>query len=236
MKKFLLTLVAASLASALAIAQDTGGASSSANTNSWTGLLVAAGCSSGMTTGTKGTADAGMPRSTPTPAREQNTTYEDRAKQADRSSTGSSASKNDAMARRTDRGASVDQATPALTDPVTTPPVDDKGTRGSATKNTPSTGMKDQSNTADRSKSGMDADRAKTNGSVDRSCYIGQSTTAFALKLKDGRIVNFDDASNGKIAQQLQSGDRLQNKVKIFRATVKGAMQGDTITVDSIQM
>jgi hypothetical protein len=96
--------------------------------------------------------------------------------------------------------------------------------------------MKDQSNTADRSKSGMDADRAKTNGSVDRSCYIGQSTTAFALKLKDGRIVNFDDASNGKIAQQLQSGDRLQNKVKIFRATVKGAMQGDTITVDSIQM
>jgi hypothetical protein len=140
-------------------------------------------------------------------------------------------------ARRTDRGASVDQAVPALTDRVTTPPVDDKGTRGSATASNPPTGTKDQENSADRSKSESATNSAGSNtGGMDKNCYIGQSTNAFALKLKDGRMMRFDDVSNAKIAHQLQSGDRLVNKIKIFRATVKGSTQGDTITVDSIQM
>lgn len=233
MKKFLFTLIAAPLASAVALAQGAG-----ANASSWTGILVSAACSSdttaSSTANSKEGADAAMPRATTSAGREQNSTYEDGARQADRSSTGSSTSRNDAGARRTGRGASVNQAAPALTEAVTTPPVDDKGTRGSATQNTPSTGLKEQSSANGRSQSGMDADRA--NNAMDRSCYIGQGTSAFALKLKDGRTVRFDDASNAKIAQQLQSRDRLKDKVKTFRATVKGTMQGDVITVQSIQM
>jgi hypothetical protein len=234
MKKILSLLAVVPFASVMVMAQDAGAANSS-STSRWTGLLVAAACPS----------DSATPR-TATLAHEQNTTYEHAENQADRSSTGSAANR-DRMPRRTDRGASVDQAVPALTDRVTTPPVDDKGTRGSATPNNPPpTGMKDQANSADRSKneqamnsdrdkSRLDSDGSNTSG-MDKNCYIGQSTSAFALKLKDGRMVRFDDASNAKIAQQLQSGDRLVNKIKVFRATVKGSMPGDTITVDSIQM
>lgn len=237
MKKFLRTLAVLPVGALLVLAQDTP-APGSTKSQSWTGTLVAAACSTSGSSIEKGSAEAAMPRGTSSPGREQNSTYEDRAKQADRSSTASSRSKTDATARRTDRGASVDQATPALTEAVTTPPVDDKGTRGSATKNTPPTGVKDQSNAADRSKAGNTAagDMAADHNGLDRSCYIGQNTNAFALRLKDGRMVRLDDPSNQKVVQQLKSGDRLQDKVKTFRATVKGTMQADTITVESIKM
>lgn len=238
MKNRLLALAAVPIASTLLVmAQDTS-ADKSASTggSTWTGLLVAAGCQNDSATSTSAKADETMRRNTVTPGREQNTTYEQRENQADRSSAKTSSTNADRMPRRTDRGSSVDQTTAAVTDPVTTPPVDDKGTRGSATKNTPPTGLKDQTNSADRSKSdtAMNSDRGTS--PMDRSCYIGQSTNAFALKLKDGRMVRFDDASNAKIAQQLQSGDRLGDKVKTFRATVKGSMHADTITIDSIKM
>lgn len=237
MKQIIVALIAVTIVSALVMAQDnTKTNPASANGNTWTGLLVAAGCPNDAAGSMSASTDKGAVRTGSKASREQNSTYEQRENQADRSSTAASSADANRMPRRTDRGSSVNQATPAVTDPVTTPPVDDKGTRGSATKNTPPTGMKDQGNSADRNKSDSAVNSDRSASSMDKSCYIGQSTTAFALKLKDGRMLRFDDASNAKIAQQLQSGDRLTSKIKIFRATVKGSMQGDTIVVDSVQM
>jgi hypothetical protein len=71
---------------------------------------------------------------------------------------------------------------------------------------------------------------------MDDSCRISSTTTTFALRLKDGSIVRFDDASNAKIAQQLQSGNRLKDKSKLFHTKVKGSMNGDVITIESIQI
>lgn len=68
------------------------------------------------------------------------------------------------------------------------------------------------------------------------SCRITTGTTAYALRLHDGRIVRFDDASNAKIQQQLQSVGRLAHQKKIFRVVVKGTMEGDTISLDSIRI
>jgi hypothetical protein len=68
------------------------------------------------------------------------------------------------------------------------------------------------------------------------SCRITTGTTAYALRLRDGRTVRFDDASNSRIQQQLQSGGRLAHQKKIFRVVVKGTMEGDTISLDSIRI
>lgn len=230
--------------SLLAIAQDGTNAG-----QSWSGLLVASGCrASAAAIGTNQHAgsDPAMPRSTNTPAREQNATYEQTQNQADRPRPGSvpsqTASKDrDQMARTTDRGSVVDPKDDPMAR-VTTPPIDDKGTRGKATIN--NTAVQDASNRAegvkeaDRTASNMTSGRSDSDSAkgMDGSCRIGQNTSAFALRLADGKLVQFDEASNSKISQQLKSGDRLQHKTKIFRAKVKGSLQNGAISADSIQM
>jgi hypothetical protein len=192
----------------------------------WSGLLVAASCQA------QSSGQSEMPRKTATTTREQNTTYEQTQHQADRSKTGRV---RDDMARTTDRGTSVDKSEDPLAR-TTTPPIDDKGTRGKATiANTAANDAANLSggNSTASVKEGSDADLAK---GMDASCRISQATSAFALRLDDGSMVKFDDASNSKIAQQLQSGDRLQHKSKIFRANIKGSLKGGAISADSIQM
>src|SRR5207302_11201656 len=98
MNRISCTLMAIPLAAAFLSAQETP-ATQSPHTNSWTGLLVAAGCTPDTATSTSATAEPGMPRRTSTPAREQNTTYKDRENKADRSTT--TTSDRDRIARRT---------------------------------------------------------------------------------------------------------------------------------------
>ncbi len=69
------------------------------------------------------------------------------------------------------------------------------------------------------------------------SCRITTATTAFALRLRDGRLVNFGNAGNAQILQQLRSNSRIAaHQMKIFRVTVKGEIQGQMMTLDSIRL
>lgn len=106
------------------------------------------------------------------------------------------------------------------TDEVRTPPVDSLDTRGSA----PLTGELSA------------ADEKILTRRMDGSCRIGEKTTAFALQLSDGNMLKFDDAGNARIARESQMGDRLKHKTKIFRATINGTREGDTLRVESIKM
>lgn len=226
MKNLLFFVASVPLSSLLLAGQETPSAA-----HEWTGLLVAASCSAVSPAGQMDRATAAqprMPRTTPMATGEQNTTYEQTQNQAARSKTGA----RDQMARTTDRGTSVDQSSDDSLARTTTPPVDDKGTRGKATIN--NTAANDATN-----RSGADIVKpsdAEIVKGLDPSCRVGQNTRAFALRLSDASIALFDDGSNGKIGQQLQSGDRLNHKTKVFRAKVKGSMQSGVIAADSIQM
>lgn len=236
MKKILISIV---LFPSLALV---GQESVSSGQRAWSGLLVAASCPaqtsmSGVHRSTS--TESGMPHKTAGSAREQNTTYEQTQNQVDRPP---NPEVRDQLARTTDRGTPVAQIADDSLARTTTPPVDDKGTRGKATIN--NTAANDTANRAEEthnanrvtpvSLSVNDGDVAK---GMEDSCRIGQTTGTFALRLADGSVVKFDDASNSKIAHQIQSGDRIQkHKTKIFRAKVKGSMQSGAISADSIQM
>jgi hypothetical protein len=236
-KTIWITLGAVPLTAGLMLAQDSSGGG-----QSWHGLLVAAACQSGGSDMNRTTSDmnkssdtnksSDMKRNTPrsaTAGREQSTTYEQTANQADRSATTSTP-----MARNTantDQSSSMNQTR----DLNRATPRNTGDTSSMANSATQDDSLK--RNTAKNNSTGddMDRDRATVAG-LDNSCRISSQTTAFALRLEDGRVVRFDDASNSKIASQLQSGDRLAHKTKVFRANVRGSMQGDTISADTVEM
>lgn len=179
----------------------------------WSGLLVASGCQVRSTPGSSASAAK--------PGRERNSTYEQQAQSQAGGATSAASTapgkQDPAMARTTDRGTPVEKTIDPL-DRTTTPPIDDKGTRGKAGMNkTGSEGALDPA--------GMDA-----------SCRIGTHTAAFALQTEDGKLVQFDPAANSKIQQQLHTEDRLGHKTKVFRTKVKGVMQNGLISIDSIEI
>ena len=237
MKKLLISLASIPLTSLILVGQQNASGPQSA----WSGLLVAASCHAQTSmTGVQpsNATEAAVPSKTAGSTREQNATYEQTQNQVDRPR---DTKVRDEMARTTDRGTLVAQAQVDSLARTTTPPIDDEGSRGKATIN--NTAANDAAN---RAEGRHDADRGApgkstgTDGDIVKrmapNCRIGQSTSAFALRLADGSLLKFDDASNTKIAQQLQSGDRVQHKTKIFRAKVKGSLQDGTISADSIQM
>lgn len=236
MKKLLISVVSIPLTSFLLTGQE-----SIQSQTDWSGLLVAAACHPQMSIAgahRSPAAEPGMPRKTAGSAPEHNTTYEQTQNQADRTI---NPAVGDRMARTTDRGTPVAQTSDDSLARTTTPPIDDKGTRGKATIN--NTAANDASNRAESTHDANHAAPGKSTGSdadatkrMDDSCRIRQTTTAFALRLADGSMVKFDDASNTKIAQQLQSGDRLQHKTKIFRVKVKGSLHSGAISADSVQI
>jgi hypothetical protein len=67
------------------------------------------------------------------------------------------------------------------------------------------------------------------------TCRIRQTTSSFALRTPDGQVYVFDEASNNRIQQQL-GGHVTSGQMKIFRVVVRGNLQGNTITLDSIQL
>lgn len=70
----------------------------------------------------------------------------------------------------------------------------------------------------------------------DKSCFVSKTSSSFALQLKDGRVLHFDGASNEMIKSKLDSTKRVADKSKIFRARVKGDLNGDMIHVSDITM
>ncbi len=181
--------------------------SQSTGPQSWSGLLVAASCHETITS-SKTTGK--------TPAEAMNRSTPTSARREQNGT-------YEQVQNQADRGAtSKDQIRDRLkaTDEVRTPPVDSLDTRGSA----PLTGER------------SDADEKAFTQHMDASCRIGEKTTAFALRLSDSSLLKFDESSNAKIAHESQMAGRLKHKTKIFRATAKGTLEGDSIRLDSIKM
>ena len=210
MRLFLTIVTSVPLCAVLALAQPA--ADSNRSMQSWTGLLVAAGCqNSGTATdfNRSTVSENGMAKTTPGSKTERNTTYEDTLNQADRGTP---------MPDRT--GA---RKTPGAAESTS-----------NMKNSTPETANVNDSNRVASEDAWLNAQ--KTAASLDNSCQIGNKTASFALRLPDGRMIPFDDASNRKIGNQIQSTNRLGNMTKIFRVVVQGTMEGDRISMDSIKI
>ena len=70
-----------------------------------------------------------------------------------------------------------------------------------------------------------------------QSCPVSSSTTAFALKTKEGQVMKFDAIGNARAAEQLKTKASWSKDVaagKPVHAKVSGILNGDNITVTSI--
>jgi hypothetical protein len=84
----------------------------------------------------------------------------------------------------------------------------------------------------------VDASCAAEKKSV-AECSPSATTSSFALVLADGKAVKFDATGNAKAADALKnSADRSKNPTekKAITAKVTGAMSGDTVQVESIDI
>ena len=70
-----------------------------------------------------------------------------------------------------------------------------------------------------------------------QSCPVSSSTTAFALKTKDGKVMKFDAIGNARAAEELKTKASWSKDVaagKPVHAKVTGILSGDNITVTSV--
>lgn len=161
------------------------------------------------------------------PTNESNTTYEQSVDQSDRNRVASSAAQSNSQMNRSRMNSSeageADRAIPNRTSEQ------DMNSRGTPQDMSMNTGQ-----------SSDDAQWARAQqiaSAMPNSCRISTGTTSYALRMADGTLVRFDDASNTKIQQQLQQSGRFStHQMKIYRVVVKGTLQGDTISLDSIQI
>jgi hypothetical protein len=114
---------------------------------------------------------------------------------------------------------------------------------GSATTTRTESTTSSQSTTAERSATGEE----KTRGGEHRkhqetmpamnNCPVSGSTTAYALRLSDGKVLKFDEIGNTRVSEALKAkknwSDKLSNN-KPIHAKVSGMLNGDTITVTSV--
>lgn len=68
-----------------------------------------------------------------------------------------------------------------------------------------------------------------------QACSVSNSTSAFALKTKDGQVLKFDGVGNNRAAEVLKT-KWAQNLSagKPIHAKVSGSVNGDTVTVTSV--
>lgn len=68
-----------------------------------------------------------------------------------------------------------------------------------------------------------------------QACPASNATTAFALKTKEGQILKFDAVGNTRAAEELKTkwGQNL-SAGKPIHAKVSGSINGDTVTVTSV--
>ena len=68
-----------------------------------------------------------------------------------------------------------------------------------------------------------------------QACAVSSSTTAFALKTKDGQVLKFDGVGNTRAAEELKTkwGQNL-SAGKPIHAKVSGMINGDMVTVTSV--
>jgi len=68
-----------------------------------------------------------------------------------------------------------------------------------------------------------------------QACSVSSSTTAFALKTKDGQVLKFDGVGNNRAAEELKTEwAQSLNAGKPIHAKVSGMINGETVTVTSV--
>ena len=70
-----------------------------------------------------------------------------------------------------------------------------------------------------------------------QSCPVSSSTSAFALKTKEGQVMKFDAVGNARAAEELKTKGSWSKDVaagKPIHATVSGILKGDNVVVTSI--
>lgn len=135
------------------------------------------------------------------------------------------------------------EADRTVTDRVTTPAVDNTGTRGSSEPEKPAPATRgDVPQTGDLSV--RDNGKIRDKGwkqaqhqaaSLATGCRVDPDTHAFALLQPDGSLLRFDDVANTKIVEQLRSRG-LSEPGKVLRVQVTGKLQGGALAIDQIQM
>jgi len=63
-------------------------------------------------------------------------------------------------------------------------------------------------------------------------CAVSCAKSGYGLVLSDGKFVKFDEGGNAKALAALKS----TSKEKDLKAKVNGALDGDTVTVNSIEL
>ncbi|MCU1234223.1 MAG: hypothetical protein JWP63_2190 [Candidatus Solibacter sp.] len=89
------------------------------------------------------------------------------------------------------------------------------------------------SSTSSGAASTSSADRSAGSG----SCAVSASTTQFALKMKDGNTVRFDDVGNARAQEAMKAHKRWSESAsanKPVRVKASGVLNGDKLTVVSI--
>jgi hypothetical protein len=77
--------------------------------------------------------------------------------------------------------------------------------------------------------------RNRTGPSQAQACSVSNSTTAFALKTKDGQTLKFDAVGNNRAAEELKAKwAQSLSAGKPIHAKVSGSINGDTVTVTSV--
>ena len=206
--------IALAQSSAATAGTDTTQAATTNNTNpqSWVGLLVAMGCD---TSSVSGTSNVSMNGNSAMTAPDMNGSRGSGMNGTSNDMTGSSQT-------TVNQSSASNQNFPKSTASA--------ASESSASMNAATTTDTNNNN----ARNGMA--RAKEVASqMGPSCHIGSTTAAFALRLPDGRLIPFDDASNAKIADQIQN--RVSgNQTKIFRVVVTGTSDGNTITMNSMRI
>lgn len=136
-------------------------------------------------------------------------------------------------------GNAPDQATKeadrlGISDRVTTPAVDDAGTRGDTAANRGKDTKVPRTGNISASAGGADPGwqpAKRQAASLGSSCRVTSASHRFGLLLPTGEMLRFDDLSDGKIARQLPPGGP-----RILRVQVVGKLQNGAIALDSIQM
>jgi hypothetical protein len=68
-----------------------------------------------------------------------------------------------------------------------------------------------------------------------QACSVSNSTTAFALKTKEGQLLKFDGVGNTRAAEELKvKWAQNLSAGKPIHAKVSGSVNGDTVTVTSV--
>ena len=70
-----------------------------------------------------------------------------------------------------------------------------------------------------------------------QNCAVSSSTTAFALKTKEGQVMKFDEVGNARAAEELKTKGSWSKDAasgKPIHTTVSGILNGDKVVVTSI--